>query len=36
MHEDEVIKELHRVKDEIAARFNYDVTAMGRAMQEAD
>ncbi len=29
MEDDEVIKEVRRIRDEIAARFNYDVDAIG-------
>ncbi len=29
MEDDEVMKEVRRVRDEIAARFNYDVDAIG-------
>ena len=36
MRGDPVIEELWRIKDEIAARYNYDVRAMGKALQEAE
>ncbi len=35
MHEDSVMQEVHRIKDEIAARYNYDVRALAKALREA-
>lgn len=34
MYEDDVIAEVRRVKDEIAAQYAYDVRALARAMRE--
>ena len=34
MHEDSVMQEVHRIKDEIAARYNYDVRAIAKAARE--
>lgn len=34
MHEDSVMQEVHRIKDEIAARYNYDVRALAKAARE--
>jgi hypothetical protein len=36
MRGDPVIEELWRIKDEIAAEYNYDIRAMGKALQEAE
>jgi len=34
MSEDPIIKEVHRIKEEIAARFNYDVHAIAEHCRE--
>lgn len=34
MYEDDVIEEVWRVKDEIAAEFNYDVHALADALRK--
>jgi len=34
MQHDPIIEELRRIKEEHAARYNYDVRAMGKALQE--
>jgi hypothetical protein len=34
MYEDEVIEEVHRVKDAIAEKYNYDLRAYARYLQE--
>ena len=34
MKEDEVMREVHRVKDKIAAEYNYDVKKLGESLME--
>ncbi len=34
MKEDSIMREVWRIKDEIAAEYGYDVRALGKAMQE--
>ena len=34
MKSDPIIEEVRRIKEEHAARYNYDVFAMGKALQE--
>jgi len=36
MCEDDVLRELWRIKDELAAECGYDVETLGRALQEAE
>jgi len=31
---DPIVEEMRRIKEEHAARFNYDITAMGKSLQE--
>ena len=34
MYEDEVVREVRRVRDELAAEYGYDVHALARALRE--
>ena len=34
MKDDAVIAEIHKIKESIAARYNYDIHAMGKALRE--
>jgi len=34
--EDEIIKEVRRVKEALAARYHYDIRAMGRALRREE
>jgi len=34
MREDSVIREIRRIKDENAAKYGYDVRALGKALQK--
>jgi hypothetical protein len=34
MRDDPVVEEVRRAKEEHAARYNYDIHAMGKALQE--
>ena len=34
VEEDQVMREIHRIKDEIAAEYDYDVKKLGKALKE--
>jgi len=34
MRNDPIVEEVRRIKEEHAARYNYDIRAMGKALQE--
>jgi len=34
MHSDPIVEEIHRIREEISAKFNYDIEAIGRYMQQ--
>lgn len=34
MQRDPIVEEVRRIKEEHAARYNYDIRAMGKALQE--
>ena len=34
MYSDPIVEEIHRIREEIAARFNYDMEAIGRYFQQ--
>ncbi len=34
MHNDPIVEEIHRIREEIAARFNYHLEAIGQYMQQ--
>jgi hypothetical protein len=36
MQDDPVVAEIRRIREEIAARFNYDIEALGRYARELD
>lgn len=36
MHEDDVLKEVRRIKEEIAAEHGYDVHALARVLREEE
>jgi hypothetical protein len=35
-YEDVIVKEVQRIKEAHAARYNYDIRAMGRALRRAE
>lgn len=36
MHDDPVVAEIRRIREEIAARFNFDIEAIGKYARERD
>jgi hypothetical protein len=36
MRQDSIMREVRRIKDEMAAKYGYDVRALGKAIQEAE
>ena len=34
MYEDPIVEEVRRIKEQMAAKYNYDVRALGRALRE--
>jgi hypothetical protein len=36
MQPDPIVEEIHRIREEIAARFNYDIDAIGKDAQQRD